>query len=259
VNGTLPAIWARDLTWIQTTAGTIANSTKSIGGEGILLEKLHRLLPDSRVLAILDVGCGDGLFFKQLRQFGDVEGIESEAALVDPQGPNRSRITVAPFDGSFNPGKKYDLILMLDVLEHLDAPEEALRHAVSLLRAGGMIVATVPAFRLLWTNHDRLNEHRTRFTKGSFRLVAASAGMQIMEMRYFFHWLLVAKLAARMAESILPREPRIPSSAINGFLYQASRADEILTRRLRVPFGGSLLAIGRRTSEEKSLKYAATR
>ena len=230
--------------------------------EGILLEKLHRLFPDSRALAILDVGCGDGLFFEQLRQFGDVEGIESEAALVDPQGPNRSRITVAPFDGSFNPGKKYDLILMLDVLEHLNAPEVALRHAVSLLRAGGMIVVTVPAFRLLWTNHDRLNEHRTRFTKGSFRLVAASARMQIMEMRYFFHWLFVAKLVARMAESILPREPRIPripSSAINGFLYQASRAEEILTRRLRVPFGSSLLAIGRRTFEEKSLKCAATR
>ena len=230
--------------------------------EVILLEELHRLFPDSRALSILDVGCGDGLFFEKLRQFGEVEGIESEAALVDPRGPNRSRIAVAPFDGSFNPGKKFDLVLMLDVLEHLDAPEEALRHAVSLLRAGGMIVATVPAFRLLWTNHDRLNEHRTRFTKRSFCLVAAAAGMEIMEMRYFFNWLFAAKLAARMAESILPREPRtprIPSSAINGFLYQASRAEEILTRRLRVPFGGSLLAIGRRTSEEKSLKCAAAR
>jgi 2-polyprenyl-3-methyl-5-hydroxy-6-metoxy-1,4-benzoquinol methylase len=230
--------------------------------EVILLEELHRLFPDSRALSILDVGCGDGLFFEQLRQFGEVEGIESEAALVDPRGPNRSRIAVAPFDGSFNPGKKFDLVLMLDVLEHLDAPEEALRHAVSLLRAGGMIVVTVPAFRLLWTNHDRLNEHRTRFTKRSFCLVAAAAGMEIMEMRYFFNWLFAAKLAARMAESILPREPRIPripSSAINGFLYQASRAEEILTRRLRVPFGGSLLAIGRRTSEEKSLKCAAAR
>jgi len=230
--------------------------------EGILLEELHRLFPDSRALAILDVGCGDGLFFERLRQFGEVEGFESEAALVDPQSPNRSRITVAPFDASFNPGKQFDLILMLDVLEHLDAPEEALRHAVSLLRAGGKLVVTVPAFRLLWTNHDRLNEHRTRFTKRSFCLVAASAGMEIMEMRYFFHWLFVAKLAVRMAESILPREPRIPripSSAINRFLYQASRAEEILTRRLRVPFGGSLLAIGRRTSEEKSLKCAAAR
>ena len=230
--------------------------------EVILLEELHRLFPDSRALSILDVGCGDGLFFEQLRQFGDVEGIESEAALVDPRGPNRSQITVAPFDGSFNPGKKFDLVLMLDVLEHLDAPEEALRHVVSLLRAGGMIVVTVPAFRLLWTNHDRLNEHRTRFTKRSFFLVAAAAGMEIMEMRYFFNWLFAAKLVARMAESILPREPRIPripSSAMNGFLYQASRAEEILTRRLRVPFGGSLLAIGRRTSEEKSLKCAAVR
>jgi SAM-dependent methyltransferase len=229
--------------------------------EAILVKELHRLFPDSRPLSILDVGCGDGLFFEHLRQFGDVEGIESEAALVDPRGPNRSRIRVAPFNASFNPGRKYDLILMLDILEHLDAPEEALRHAVSLLRAGGTIVITVPAFRLLWTNHDRLNKHRTRFTKSGFCLLAASAGMEIIYMRYFFNWLFATKLAARMAESILPREPRIPripSPAINGFLYQVSRAEEKFTRRLRVPFGGSLLAIGRRTAEDKSLNCATT-
>ena len=229
--------------------------------EGILLEEIYRLFPNSRPLSILDVGCGNGLFFEQLGQFGAVEGIESEAALVDPRGPNRSRITVAPFDASFSPGKQFDLILMLDVLEHLDAPEEALRHAVSLLRASGMIVVTVPAFRLLWTNHDRLNEHRTRFTKRSFCLLAACAGMEIIEMRYFFIWLFAAKLAARMAESILqqePRIPRIPSSAINGFLYLASRVEEKLTRRLRVPFGSSLLAIGRRTAEEKPPTCVAT-
>ena len=218
--------------------------------EVILLEELHRLFPDSRALAILDVGCGDGLFFERLRQFGEVEGIESEAALVDPRGPNRSRITVAPFDASFNPGKQYDLILMLDVLEHLDAPEEALHHAGSLLRAGGKMVVTVPAFRMVWTNHDRLNEHRTRFTKRSFRLVAASAGMEIMEMRYFFVWLFAAKLATRMAELILPREPRnprIPSSAINGFLYQASRFEDKLTRIIPAPIGSSLLIVGERS------------
>ena len=221
--------------------------------EMILLEELHRLFPDSRALAILDVGCGDGLFFERLRQFGEVEGIESEAALVDPRGPNRSRITVAPFDASFNPGKKFDLILMLDVLEHLDAPEEALGHAVTLLRAGGKMVVTVPAFRMIWTNHDCLNEHRTRFTKRSFRLVAASAGMEIMEMRYFFVWLFAVKLATRMVELILPREPRnprIPSSAINGFLYQASRYEEKLTRILSVPIGSSLLVVGKRSSKE---------
>jgi len=221
--------------------------------EGTLVEELHRLFPDSRALAILDVGCGDGLFFERLRQFGEVEGIESEAALVDPRGPNRSRITVAPFDGSFNPGKKYDLILMLDVLEHLDAPEEALRHAVSLLRAGGKMVVTVPAFRMVWTNHDRLNEHRTRFTKRSFRLVAASAGIEIIEMRYFFIWLFAAKLATRMAELILPREPRnprIPSSGINGFLYQVSRFEEKLTRIIPAPIGSSLLVVGERSSKE---------
>src|SRR6266700_2864144 len=185
--------------------------------EEILLEELHRLFPDSRSLAILDVGCGDGLFFERLRQFGNVEGIESETALVDPRGLTRNWITVAAFDASFNPEKKYDLILMLDV-----------------------------------------PKYRTRLTKRSFCLLASSTGMEIIEMRYFFIWLFAAKLAARMAESILPREPRITSPTINGFPYQVSRAEETLTRRLRVPFGCSLLAIGGRASLEKSLNCAVT-
>jgi 2-polyprenyl-3-methyl-5-hydroxy-6-metoxy-1,4-benzoquinol methylase len=222
--------------------------------EEILVDELQRLVPRSFPQSILDVGCGDGLFFDRLRQFGEVEGVEPAAALVDPLGPDRNRITVAPFDASFKPGKKYDLILMLDVLEHLDAPEKALRHALSLLKPRGMIVVTVPAFRLLWTYHDQLNEHRTRFTKDSFRRVAVSAGMKIIEMRYFFAWLFVAKLVARLGETVLepkPRMPQVPVSAINDFLYCLSRMEEKITRLVSIPIGSSLLVVGTSSSKEE--------
>jgi SAM-dependent methyltransferase len=217
--------------------------------EEIIWGEIRRRLPENSRVDILDIGCGDGLFFDRLRQFGNVEGVEPAADLVDPNGANRGRITVAPFDANFRPGKRYGLILMLDVLEHLDAPADALNHAVSLLTSEGVLVATVPAFRLLWTNHDRLNDHRTRFTKRSFRRLAGCAGMQILEMRYFYVWLFAVKLGARVAEAILPGEPRapqIPSPVVNGLLHWLSCADDLVARHLHVPVGSSLLAIGRR-------------
>jgi 2-polyprenyl-3-methyl-5-hydroxy-6-metoxy-1,4-benzoquinol methylase len=69
---------------------------------------------------ILDIGCGDGLFFPELSQFGEVEGVEPFAELVNPTNPYRSRIHIVPFDENFQPQKRYSLILMLDVLEHLE-------------------------------------------------------------------------------------------------------------------------------------------
>lgn len=219
--------------------------------EEILVEELRRRLPKGPSLSILDVGCGDALFFDRLREFGDVEGIESAPELVDPTGPHRNHITVAPFDSSFQPGKNYDLILMLDVLEHLDSPGQALRCALALLEPGGMLVVTVPAFRILWTHHDRLNQHRTRFTKRSFHRLACSSGMEIVASRYFFIWLFAAKLAQRAAEAILPANPqvpRIPSRPVNDFMYHISRTEEKLTRLLPVPIGSSLLVVGKRIS-----------
>ena len=72
--------------------------------------------PASRRERILDIGCGDALFFDRLAEFGEVEGVEPCLDLISPGNPHRDRIYVCPFDENFRPGKQYSLILMLDVL-----------------------------------------------------------------------------------------------------------------------------------------------
>ncbi|HYN08016.1 MAG TPA: class I SAM-dependent methyltransferase [Vicinamibacterales bacterium] len=217
--------------------------------EAALLETITALRPSSGWAGILDVGCGDGLFFDQLRSFGDVEGVEFSADVVDPHGPHRHRIHVCPFDDHFKPGHQYDLILMLDVLEHLDNPVGALRRALELLAPPGLLIITVPAFMALWTNHDVINHHRTRYTRRTFRSVANAAGMRIDQERYWFQWMFPIKLAARVAERLSGREPApadIPPRWLNRLLYRWSRVERQLLDPLRLPFGSSLLAIGGR-------------
>jgi 2-polyprenyl-3-methyl-5-hydroxy-6-metoxy-1,4-benzoquinol methylase len=219
--------------------------------ERVILDTLHTHRPAAGLRTVLDVGCGDGLFFDTLGAVEGVElveGVEPAAALVSPDGPHRERIHVAPFDARFEPARRYSAVLMLDVLEHLAEPEAALRHALSLLEPGGVFVATVPAFMALWTRHDDLNHHFTRYTTRSFGALAAAAGMRVDEMRYFFRWTAAAKLATRVVEAIVPGEPRpptVPPAPINRALYALSRIEERLLGGLPVPFGTSLLVVGR--------------
>ena len=63
---------------------------------------------------------------------------------------------------------------MLDVLEHLPDPLPPLRRALALVGDRGVLVATVPAFRSLWTSHDDINEHFERYTKQPVRRAPAN-------------------------------------------------------------------------------------
>ena len=198
--------------------------------------------------AILDVGCGDGLFFDRLREFGDVEGIEPDASLVDPAGPWRSRIRVQPFDERFRPARAYSLITMFDVLEHLPDAGNALRHASALLEREGTLVATVPAFESLWTSHDDINHHVQRFTKTTLQALMAESGFDVVSMRYFYFWTCPVKVLIRLKECILRRPSAaatVPPDTINRALLRLSLLEQETLGRLPMPFGSSLICVGR--------------
>lgn len=215
--------------------------------EAAILDALHLRAPQDGWGNILDVGCGDGLFFDELLKLGNVEGVEPRADLITPDGPHRHRIHLSSFDDTFCPGKQYSLILLLDVLEHVSNPVDTLRRALTLLADRGTVLVTVPAFTILWTNQDVVNQHVTRYTKESLRAVAERAGMSIREERYWFQWLFPAKLVQRIVERMLhvePVSPKIPFSPINRVLYLFSRSELALANRISFLFGSSLMVLG---------------
>jgi SAM-dependent methyltransferase len=190
------------------------------------------------------VGCGDGLFFDRLAEFGEVEGVEPDKQLVNPESPHHGRIRTVPFDTDFQPSGSYSLVLMLDVLEHLDNPGDALRHAHSLLAQGGALLVTVPAFQILWTQHDVVNQHRVRYRRGTLRPLLRQAQFRILEERYWYQWTCLAKLAVRLIESVFPHPPsiaKVPPEAVNHALHWISRFEQHTLGRIGMPFGSSLM------------------
>lgn len=209
------------------------------------VRKLRRGLPPGR---ILDVGCGDGILFPALTEFGEVEGIEADASTLNPAGPWRERIHVAPFDERAPLHGPYDLILMLDVIEHLDDPVSALRHACAMLGPKGAVLVTVPALPWLWTSHDDLNHHRRRYTPAGLAREFTAAGLEVGTMRFLFHSLIVAKLAVRFRERLhrgAAQVPRVPPRAMNALARLLTRIEMVLLAPVSgvVP-GTSLLAVG---------------
>ncbi|MDA8019991.1 MAG: class I SAM-dependent methyltransferase [Thermoanaerobaculia bacterium] len=209
---------------------------------------LERRLDGRQVGPILDIGAGDGLFLPLLARYGEAEGLEPEPEAVSEATRERWTLHLQPFDQSFDPGQRYGLITLFDVLEHLDHPVEALRHARSLLRPDGLLMLTVPALRLLWTQHDELNHHRTRYTRPELRAELEASGFQILECRYFYHWLVPIKLAVRGSEAIRgaePEVPQVPGPFWNRLFYGITCVEQDVVSFLRLPFGSSILAIAK--------------
>jgi SAM-dependent methyltransferase len=210
-----------------------------------VLEVLRQNCPANGWGSILDVGCGDGLLFDRLMEFGDVEGIETSREIVDPANPQFQKIHIGPFDDSFRPGKQYSLILLLDVLEHIPDPGAALRRCESLLKPGGALVITVPAFNVVWTNHDVLNHHVTRYRKATLFPLLQKAGFKIADSAYWFQWTFPVKLVQRFVEKLFrlqPANPKTPLPAVNRALCSLCSLEHAIVRPLHLPFGTTLFA-----------------
>jgi hypothetical protein len=113
---------------------------------------------------------------------------------------------------------------------------------------GGVVLVTVPAFRHLWTTHDDLNHHVTRYTMGEL-VELLSVAFTVEKARYFFRWVHPAKVAQRGMEALrrpAPSTPSLPPKFVNRALYALSRGEETLLGRVPLPMGSSLLAIARK-------------
>ena len=214
--------------------------------ERALRALLARSLAPGAAGEVLDVGCGDGLFFDHLARYGTPWGVEPDVALLSPDGPWRSHIATAPIAADPAQHGRYGLILALDVLEHIADPAPVMQELARRLRPGGLFIATVPAFQSLWTAHDVLNHHVKRYRIHELTALVTASGLAIREARYFFVWLAALKAVVVAKERLVPTEPQppaLPPAPFNALLYAAAVAEQALLGRAHPPFGSSALVV----------------
>ncbi len=174
---------------------------------------IKRMIASGPTDRILDVGAGSGVFSKMLIE----DGISRSATCVDP---NYTDAQIAAWPA---PGLDYvreveevdaELVLMIDVIEHVDDDVALIRDYADRARAGTRFMISVPAFPFLWSSHDDFLEHRRRYTGASLAASVRSAGLVPLKERYFFGLLFPAVAAMRLADRALKGDEPAEHSAL---------------------------------------------
>ncbi|MBN9086446.1 MAG: class I SAM-dependent methyltransferase [Reyranella sp.] len=188
---------------------------------------LRRMVAALRPQRLLDVGAGSGFFSRHLLANG------AQSALCVDIGYEHDR------DDS-EAGKPVlyrrdcdatdcDLVLMMDVLEHVDDDAGLVRHYAARVPSGAHFLVTVPAFRLLWSGHDVFLEHKRRYTLGEIEQAMRTGGLEIVKGAYYFGLIFPLAAAVRLATrgDGTPRSSLKKHGALSNGLLAAACAAEL--------------------------------
>lgn len=231
-----------------------------------ILAYLDRYVGPGRGLRVLDVGCGAANMAHHLRHYGDVTGVDNnprplkvaqERGMVVRQGTADD----LPFEA-----ETFDLIALLDTVEHVPAEGKVFDECHRVLRApdpasgqlGGRLLVTVPAFMFLWSHNDVINMHQRRYTVAELKAKLAQHGFKVLRISYnnFFIFPLAAALillrrnhaepelaSPHFDEDAYQVEMEPASPLVNRLLTFVGKVETALLRRISLPFGSSIIAI----------------
>jgi SAM-dependent methyltransferase len=197
---------------------------------------------------ILEIGCGTGHNLQMLARFGDVDGIElDDAARAVAEKRVGKPIGASPLPDLVGvPDAKYDLVAVLDVIEHVDEDARSLRTIAAKLRPGGKVLITVPAHQWMWSAHDVVNHHKRRYSTKSLRRLIGDAGLRIEVLSPFNSLLFPLAAGARLAGRILGKDSSddaLPSKPVNALFETIFGLERYAIGRVPFPPGVSLVAI----------------
>lgn len=213
-----------------------------------LIERFVRLPERARVL---EAGCGYGGNLGMLGEFGRVDAFEfDDSARAHSSAILHRNVAYGKLPDDIGFGdERFDLIALLDVLEHIDDDVASLRALGSRLTSGGSLVLTVPAVPWLWSQHDEVHHHKRRYTKAILRQRLRAAGLEVQGIGYFNSLLFPLALIQRLVSRLLGGShgvDAIPAEPLNAALTTVFSLERALVGRIAFPIGLSLFAVVRR-------------
>lgn len=214
----------------------------------ILADYLARYGAVPKDARILEIGCGTGHNLPMLGAFGEVDAIEIDpaaAAIASERLGKPVGSSPLPDLTGVEPGS-YDLIAVLDVVEHIEDDVGALKAMARVLKPGGKILITVPAHQWMWSAHDTVNHHKRRYSKGTLLAALEKAGLKWRKLRWFNSLLFPVAVAARFAGKLMGKDDSDdspPPALLNKAFETIFGLERHLLGRLPMPPGLSIIVI----------------
>lgn len=220
-------------------------------------ELLHYFMRDviepPKDARILDLGCGTGVNLEILSQYGCAIGADfSDAALTFCR--KRALPRLMQGDGMALPVRSgsLDLVTAMDSLEHIPRDNAALAEIFRVLKPGGTLLATVPAFGFLWSEHDEALQHLRRYTAAELTDKLRLAGFVPKRITYVMFLLFFPVLAMRTIQNLTKSGTHPKSNVsdlpavVQSILKGVNRIEMQMLRLLDLPFGVTVVAVAQK-------------
>jgi SAM-dependent methyltransferase len=193
---------------------------------------------------VLDVGSADGPSVAWMRGSHTRVAVDTDPRGLAPgEGVCASALALPFADGTF------DVVAAFDVIEHCAPEHQAVAELARVLRPGGRLLVSVPAYQWAWSDHDVRAGHHRRYTRPRLVRAVRAHGLVVRRCTYGFASvfpLFTAERGLRRLRRLSHRpsdtEQRLPevSGAMDRLLTALCRAEGRLLRRTDLPFGSSV-------------------
>jgi len=156
-----------------------------VGRRALVASLVNRYGNNGTTESILEIGCGTGATMKELEGRGLVVGMDI-SPLALGRCVEKGIDTVCAADGALLPyrDEQFDVVISIDVLEHIDDDVSALQEIRRVCKPGGVAIFTVPAFQFLWSRRDDTAHHLRRYTLREVKKKVRQAGFRIRRATY---------------------------------------------------------------------------
>lgn len=212
---------------------------------------------------VLDVGCGTGLMLSKLKHWAPIGLDFSPRAMTFCRRRGIENLSIGNVVELPIQSNSLDLILALDLIEHIERDDLMIREFNRVLRPGGYLMATVPAHQSLWSDHDIALHHFRRYSYKGFRRLLRDGGFKPIKYSYgitfTYHSIVAFRRLQRLWQAShgveAPARPRthlIPlPKTINNTLIRLLHIEAWLLQYTDLPFGVSLMTLSRKAGNRE--------
>lgn len=228
-------------------------------------QAMARFFPSATSLRAIDLGAGTGGWAAHLMRAMPARFAEIAVADSSRRALELAAAVAGPAVARYHADlrrlgwhQRWDVVFLLDVLEHIADDRQVLDEIARSLCPGGLLFVTTPALGALRTYNDDLEHHVRRYSRGDFQRLAKAAGLKLVDARYFMFLLSPLLIASRRFGSNVERlsrderlacyrrTHRVPWLPVNATLRAVFSLETPLGHWIRFPWGTSILGVFRK-------------
>ncbi len=204
---------------------------------------------------ILDAGCGTGSILESLKGKGQLHGVDmSDYALKLCSKRGNFKLKVMDAQNLSFPKNSFDVIILSDIIEHVDNDKKVVEKCYEILRKNGTVIITVPAHQYLWNQDDVRLHHKRRYSKKMLKSLKGRFKIKKLSYIHFFPYPLA--LLARLKEKLIPsnkstelqiknclEKGKFFSVLANKTLLTLNKIENTLLQRISFPIGVGLMMV----------------